>query len=67
MRTMRRYRPDEYPAQPYCLRNWLCRGKAPARARLAAIAAQVHQELFGKEDAGEEDGEREEAGMVPVG
>jgi hypothetical protein len=40
---------------------------SPARARLAAIAAQVHQELFRVEDAGEGNGEREEAGMVPVG
>ena len=38
-----------------------------ARNRLAAIAAQVHQELFGNEAAGEGDGEREETGMVPVG
>ena len=39
----------------------------PARALLAAIAAQVHRELFGDEAAGEGDGEWEEAGMVPVG
>lgn len=38
---------------------------SPARARLAAIAAQVHQELFGNEAAGEGYGELEEAGMVP--
>jgi hypothetical protein len=39
----------------------------PARALLEAKAAQVHQDLFGDDDAGEGDGEREEAGMVPVG
>jgi len=36
-------------------------------SRLAAIAAQVHQELFRNEDTGEGDGEREEAGVVPAG
>jgi hypothetical protein len=38
-----------------------------ARARLAATAAQVHRDLFGAADAGEGDGVREEAGVVPVG
>jgi hypothetical protein len=51
---------------------------SPARARLAALSRQVHEELFGQqagtgpstaEAAGEGDGEREEAGagVVPVG
>lgn len=46
--------------------------------RLAALSRQVHEELFGQpvgpgpnpagnEDAGEVDGEREEAGVVSVG
>ena len=38
---------------------------SPARARLETKAAQVHRELFGNENAGEGNGEREEAGMVP--
>ena len=51
---------------------------SPARARLAALSRQVHEELFGQpvgpgpntavdEAAGEGDGEREEAGVVPMG
>jgi hypothetical protein len=34
---------------------------------LAALPRQVHEDLFGNEAAGKEDGEREEAEVVPVG
>ena len=43
------------------------RSPSPARARLEAKAAQAHQELFGDEDAGEGEVEREEAWVVPAG